>query len=91
MRLLACTLFTVLCACAVARAPAPGLAKAPAAAQEDTKAKQAEYARKLARAVAELERFGRVDNGWSPPRPAKDSAEQLHAFADQLLASDNGC
>ncbi len=62
-------------------------ATAPADAQ--ARAKAVEAARKLARSVADFERFGRPDNGWSPPRPVKRSAAELRELARHIVDSYN--
>lgn len=87
LRPLVGTLFLVLGACAPARAPAPApvLATATVTAAATAESK----ARSLARAVANFERFGRPDNGWSPPRPVRDRPEQYREEARVRIDSDN--
>lgn len=83
----------MLGACVPVRAPARAPVSSPAptsgVAPVDAQARAAEDARKLARAVAVFERFGRADNGWSPPRPVKHSAEELRALAGHGVDSYN--
>lgn len=83
------TLFLVLGACAPGRAPAPAPVLAPVFAPVTAAAAADARARTIARAVANFERFGRADNGWSPPRPVKHHAEQLREQARVRIDSYN--